>query len=94
MMKNLDEYLGKARVIPFFRGGEPYGFRVSNLGSDAQAYQFGMRAGDIIRSINGVPVRTPEDAFKAYEQFQNESNVQLEVERGKDTVTVSIPVKK
>jgi general secretion pathway protein C len=94
MMKDLNEYLGKARVIPFFRGGEPYGFRISNLGRDAEAYQLGVRSGDIIRSINGVPVRTPDDAFKAYQQFQNESNLQLEVERGRETLTVNIPVKK
>ncbi len=93
LMKNLDQFLGKARVVPYFKGGEPYGFRVSNLGSDAKAYGLGVRAGDIIRSVNGVPVRTPEDAFKAYQDLQNESNVQLELERNGQSVTVSVPLK-
>ncbi|HQI02580.1 MAG TPA: type II secretion system protein N [Deltaproteobacteria bacterium] len=93
LMKNLDQFLGKARVVPYFKGGEPYGFRVSNLGSDAKAYGLGVRAGDIIRSVNGVPVRTPEDAFKAYQDFQNESNVQLELERNGQSVTVNVPLK-
>lgn len=93
IMKNLDQFIGKARVVPYFKGGEPYGFRVSNLGSDAKAYGLGVRAGDIIRSVNGIPVRTPEDAFKAYQDFQNESNVQLELERNGQSVTVSVPLK-
>jgi general secretion pathway protein C len=92
IMKNLDQFIGKARVVPYFKGGEPYGFRVSNLGSDAKAYGLGVRAGDIIRSVNGVPVRTPEDAFKAYQDFQNEPNVQMELERNGQSVTVSVPM--
>lgn len=94
VMKNLDEYIGKARVIPYFKGGEPYGFRVSNLGSDAMVYDLGVRAGDVIRSVNGTPIRTPEDAFKAYQQFQNESSVQIELERNGQPVSVNVPIKK
>ncbi len=94
VMKNLDEYIGKARVIPYFKGGEPYGFRVSNLGSDAMVYELGVRAGDVIRSVNGTPVRTPEDAFKAYQQFQNDASVQLELERNGQPVSVTVPIKR
>jgi type II secretion system protein C len=93
-MKNFDEFLGNARVVPYFKGGEPYGFRVSNLGSDAPVYGLGVRTGDIIRSVNGVPIRTPEDAFKAYQQFQNEANVQLDIERNGQSTTVMVPLKK
>ncbi len=93
-MKNFDEFLGNARVVPYFKGGEPYGFRVSNLGSDAPVYGLGMRTGDIIRSVNGVPIRTPEDAFKAYQQFQDQANVQLDVERNGQSTTVTVPITK
>src|SRR5208337_1057200 len=27
-MKNMDQLLGNARVVPYYRGGQPYGFRV------------------------------------------------------------------
>jgi len=93
-MKNFDEFLGNARVVPYFKGGEPYGFRVSNLSSDAPVYGLGMRTGDIIRSVNGVPIRTPEDAFKAYQQFQDQANVQLDVERNGQSTTVTVPITK
>jgi type II secretion system protein C len=93
-MKNFDELLGSARVVPYFKGGEPYGFRVSNVSPDAPVFNLGVRTGDIIRSVNGVPIRTPDDAFKAYQQFQNESNVQLDIERGGQSTTVMVPMKK
>ncbi|HNY64963.1 MAG TPA: type II secretion system protein N [Deltaproteobacteria bacterium] len=93
-MRNLDEFLGKARVVPYFKGGEPYGFRVSNLSAETPAYGMGVRTGDIIRSVNGIPVRTPEDAFKAYSQFQNESSVQLDIERNGQSTTVTMPIKR
>ncbi len=93
VMKNLDEYIGKARVVPYFKGGEPYGFRVSNLSSDAMIYELGVRSGDIIRSVNGISIRTPEDAFKAYQQFQNEASVQVELERNGVPTTVTVPLR-
>lgn len=93
VMKNLDQYIGKARIVPYFKGGEPYGFRISNLGSDAMIYGLGVRAGDVIRSVNGVPIRTPEDAVKAYQEFQSESNIQVELERNGQPTMVTVPLK-
>ncbi len=93
LMENLDQYIGKARVVPYFKGGQPYGFRVSNLSSDAMIYDLGIRSGDIIRSVNGIPIRTPEDAFAAYQQFQNESSLQVELERNGESTTVTVPLR-
>lgn len=93
IMKNLDQYIGKARVVPYFKGGQPYGFRVSNLSSDAMIYDLGVRSGDVIRSVNGIPIRTPEDAFTAYQQFQNESSLQVELERNGESTTVTVPIR-
>ena len=92
IMKNLDQYIGSARVVPYFKGGEPYGFRVSNLKEDTMVYELGVRSGDIIRSVNGIPIRTPEDAFNAYQELQNQSAVEVELERAGESTTVSMPL--
>jgi general secretion pathway protein C len=92
IMQNLDQYIGSARVVPYFKGGEPYGFRVSNLKEDAMIYEIGVRSGDIIRSVNGIPIRTPEDAFNVYQELQNESTVEVELERQGETTTISVPL--
>lgn len=92
IMKNLDQYIGSARVVPYFKGGEPYGFRVSNLKKDTMVYELGVRSGDIIRFVNGIPIRNPEDAFNAYQEMQNESAVEVELERKGESTTITVPL--
>lgn len=94
-MKNMDQVLGSARVVPYYRGGQPYGFRVSDVAEGAKIYELGVRSGDIIKSINGVPIRTPEDALNAYQQLQSNTTVDLELERrGGTTTRVTVPLGK
>lgn len=92
-MKNMDQLLGNARVVPYYRGGQPYGFRVSDVAEGSKVYELGVRTGDIIKSINNVPIRTPQDALNAYQELQNNTNAQLEIERQGSTTTVSVPLK-
>ncbi len=93
VMQNMEQFLGRARVVPYFKGGEPYGFRISNVDNDSPLYGVGVRSGDVIRSVNGIPVRSPEDAFKAYQQLGDLSSVQVELERGGSSLSVTVPVK-
>lgn len=92
IMSNLDEYIGRARVAPYFKGGQPYGFRVSNVDRSSLIYELGVRSGDVIRSVNGIPVRSPEDAFAAYQKLQNESSVDVELERRGSAVNLTVPL--
>jgi len=92
-MKNMDQLLGNARVVPYYRGGQPYGFRVSDVAEGAKIYELGIRTGDIIKSINGVPIRTPQDALNAYQELQGNANVQMEIERQGTTTTISVPLR-
>lgn len=93
-MKNMDQFIGSARVVPYYRGGQPYGFRVSDVVEGAKIYELGVRSGDIIKSINGVPIRTPEDALNAYQELQSNSSVDLEIERQGNTTRVTVPLDK
>ncbi len=92
-MRTLDQLVGNARVVPYYRGGQPYGFRVSDVVEGSEIYNHGMRTGDIIKSVNGVPIRTPQDALNAYQELQSGSSVQLEVERQGTTTTVTVPLR-
>lgn len=92
-MKNMDQLIGNARVVPYYRGGQPYGFRVSDVIEGSKIYEHGVRTGDIIKSVNGVPIRSPQDALNAYQELQSNNTVQLEVERQGTTTTVNVPLK-
>ncbi len=41
-----------------------------------------MRSGDVIKSINGQQINSPQDAFRLYQQLPNMGAVQIEVVRG------------
>ncbi|HPI91773.1 MAG TPA: type II secretion system protein N [Deltaproteobacteria bacterium] len=92
-MRNMDQLIGNARVVPYYRGGQPYGFRVSDVVEGSEIYTHGMRSGDIIKSVNGVPIRTPQDALNAYQELQSNSSVELEVERQGTTTSISVPLR-
>lgn len=92
-MRNMDQLIGSARVVPYYRGGQPYGFRVSDVVEGSEIYTHGMRSGDIIKSVNGVPIRTPQDALSAYQELQSGATVQLEVERQGTTTSISVPLR-
>ncbi|MCD6569333.1 MAG: type II secretion system protein GspC [Deltaproteobacteria bacterium] len=93
IMQNLDKYIGKARIVPYFKGGQPYGFRVSNVDRSSLLYEMGARSGDIVKSINGMPIRTPEDAFNAYQELKDESSVEVELERRGKSMTLTCPLR-
>jgi general secretion pathway protein C len=41
-----------------------------------------MRSGDVIKSVNGQPVNTPQDAIRLYQQMPDMGSVQIEIVRG------------
>ena len=69
------------------------GFRVTGAGVGSRLYQFGMRSGDIIRSINGVPVNSQNEAALATKNMKGASSLTFEVERGGAMVTVNVPLR-
>ncbi len=92
-MQNMEQFLGNARVVPYFKGGEPYGFRVTNVDNSSPLFGLGVRSGDVIKSVNGIPIKTPEDAMKLYQNMQNISSANVELERHGATTSVNVPLK-
>jgi general secretion pathway protein C len=93
VMQNMEQLLGNARVVPYYKGGEPYGFRVTNVENNSPLFGLGVRSGDVIKSVNGTPVKSSEDAMKLYQNMQNVSSANIELERHGVTTSVNIPLK-
>jgi len=91
-MQNMEQFLGNARVVPYFKGGEPYGFRVTNVDNSSPLFGLGVRSGDVIKSVNGVPVKSPEDAMKLYQNMQGMSSANIELERHGATTSINVPL--
>jgi general secretion pathway protein C len=71
------EFLKQATMVPAPGGG----FLVRNIQPNSLYGKLGLRTGDVIKSVNGQPINTAEDAMKVYQQISSISSVQLEVTR-------------
>ena len=74
------EFLSQALMVPNSGGG----FLVREIQPGSIYEKLGVRAGDVIRSINGQPINNMEEVMKVYQQLggvQQASNVTVEVTR-------------
>ena len=80
-MNNLSDLMTQVRVRPYFRRGKPEGIIVSQIQADSIFSQLGLMNGDIIASVNGRQMSTPEEAFQFYSSLKSGENVSIEITR-------------
>lgn len=81
------------RVVPFFENGHALGFKIYSIRAGSELASFGFRNGDVIRSVNGRVLNSPEKALQVYE-LEKESRVfEVAIVRdGRDeTLRVELP---
>jgi len=71
------DFLRQATMVPAASGG----FQVKQLQPGSLYEKLGLRNGDIIKSVNGQPVNSADDAIRLYEQMANVASIQVEVLR-------------
>jgi general secretion pathway protein C len=72
------DFLKQATLVPSSGGG----FLVRQIQQGSLYEKLGMRAGDVIKSVNGQPINTAEDAMRLYQQMSSINSVQMEITRG------------
>ena len=72
------DFLKQATLVPSSGGG----FLVRQIQPGSLYEKLGVRAGDVIKSVNGQPINTAEDAIRLYQQMSSISSVQMEIMRG------------
>ena len=73
------------RIVPYYEGGAAKGFRLQGLKSGGMFSAIGIRNGDVILSVNGNPIDSPQKALDIYQNMMTQSSVNLTVlRRGKE----------
>jgi general secretion pathway protein C len=80
-MNDLNGLMTQVRVRPYFRAGRPEGLIVSQIQPDSIFSKMGFMNGDIIATVNGKQMSTPEEAFQLYNSLQSGSEVNIEITR-------------
>lgn len=71
-------------------GGGQLGYRIYP-GSDGSAFQAaGLRPGDLVTAVNGVPLNNPAQTLQLLSQLSSASQVTLTIQRGNQTQTVNL----
>lgn len=80
-INNLNELMTQVRIRPYFRGGQSEGLIVSQIQQNSIFAKLGLMNGDIINSVDGRPLNSPEEAFQFYNSLNSGSRVSIELTR-------------
>jgi len=80
-LQDLSKLGSQARVVPNYRNGKYEGFKLVGVRPGSLYRSIGVRSGDVIKSVNGKPIDSPNKALELFEQLKASSSIQLEIER-------------
>lgn len=92
-LNDLASVVSGVRVEPYFEGGAPGGFRVSRLQAGSLLTNMGFQNGDIIKSVNGRPLSSTEDAMRLYGAMKDSPFFQVGILRNNRPATLQIRVR-
>ncbi len=80
------------RLVPYVEGGRTKGFLFEWVQPESIFEKAGIRAGDVLISINNQEIRSGEDAFRILQVLRNESSVKLVLQRGGEMIELSLRI--
>lgn len=76
-LRNLRSLSAWVRVGPEIRDGRASGFRVVSVTAGGPFAKLGLRRGDVLVSVNGLDIRTPDHALDAHGKLKSASRFAL-----------------
>ena len=81
LLNDPQSVMGLVRVQPYNRGGKLEGYRI-RPGRDRQLLtKFGLRSGDVVKAVNGVPMDNPIKALEILRDLSTATSVTVDIER-------------
>ncbi len=81
-LKNPGKFKDGTRPVPKYEKGKLTGFEITRMSGGSIFSELGMRNGDVITSINGKKIRSPNDALRMYQKLNSASEIQIGYKRG------------
>ena len=78
---NLGLVARSVHVMPAARDGKPFGFRLFAIKADGPVAKLGLRNDDVLVSMNGLDIATPDHVLDAYSKLKTASHLVLELVR-------------
>ncbi len=81
LIENSSDLMSQARILPYERDGAVQGFKLYGIRRNSLLGKLGLRNGDIVNSIGGMEMTSPDRALQAYTKLRNTSNLAITVTR-------------
>jgi len=89
---NINNLLRQINVVPVFKNGKAYGYRINFLSPISILRKIGLRVGDIIVSINGEPTTNPSSLLGIYSQLRDMNSVSINLIRNSRKKTIFVEI--
>jgi len=80
-LTDINKVLTQASIKPHFTDGEPDGLAFTGVRAGSIFRKVGLRNGDIVKSIDGQDIKSPEDLISLYNNLKSEDSVSLDIIR-------------
>jgi len=91
-LADVGNLMRQVRVRPYFEDGNPEGVLLSGVRRNSIFEDMGLQSGDVIRGINGNPIRSVDDAMELYQGLRSERDIQVQIQRDGSIQTISYRV--
>lgn len=88
-LADVGNLMRQVRVRPYFEDGNPEGVLLSGVRRNSIFEDMGLQSGDVIKGINGNPIRSVDDAMELYQGLRSERDVQVQIQRDGSIQTIS-----
>ncbi|MCA9580231.1 MAG: hypothetical protein KC416_00470 [Myxococcales bacterium] len=86
LLENQGELMRSARIIPHEDNGKVVGVKLYGIRRNSLLGRLGLQNGDMLRTINGYDMTSPDKALEAYARLQSANNITVSaVRRGQAT---------
>lgn len=93
VLGNQAELMRAARVIPYEENGRTVGVKVYGIRRNALLGKLGIQNGDVLRTINGFDLSSPDSALEAYTKLREADNFSISMVRRGSAKTMEYSVK-
>ncbi len=93
VMRDYSKLMRGVVVKPVLEKGRVVGLRLSRSTPQSLLGRLGLKNGDIIKSINGFALTSPDKALQAYARLRTADDLDLEIVRGGKATTIDVHVK-
>src|SRR5690606_36226867 len=88
VLENQAELMRTARVIPHEENGRTVGVKLYGIRRNSLLGRLGVQNGDMLRTINGYDMSSPDTALEAYAQLRTADHLTLSIVRRGQSTTI------